>query len=200
MHGVGPPRRHHGLAAGGEQADRFVGREHRALHRFSHDDGVFSPGGSGAQPVPPQRPTDRVVDRDEAVGELVERLGHAVDVAGPESPSRVGVTMAAFVVEVPTRQRRVVQRQPVAQPRVAGRPEDVAIAVERVVVELPLHWLDPGPLDGQSPVGAAERGELTDVVRVVLTNSETVGRSRRELLALPLGPVGCRGHALGRDR
>ena len=53
----------------------------------------------------------------------------------PEAASSTGVAVAAFVVEVPAGQRRRVEREPVLEAGIAGEREDVAVAIECVVVD-----------------------------------------------------------------
>ena len=52
----------------------------------------------------------------EAIGEFVKRLGHAIDVAEPESTASGLVAVTTLVLEVPTRQGGVVKGQPVGDP------------------------------------------------------------------------------------
>ena len=174
--------------------------EHGTLGGLAQDDAVSPAGWASAEAVAPHGPTDGVVDRDEAIGELVQFFCHPVDVTLPEAPPGVGVAMAALVVEIPPRQGRRLEGEPVGESFVASGAEDVAVAVERVVVDASGFGFDPRPFDGRAPRVAAEGGELADVVAEVARQARSVVGTGGLAGAFPDGPVGGRGDALDGDR
>ena len=192
--------RHHRLRSRLQQPARLVQRQHRPLGRLRGRLRAAEARGPGAEPATPNGPADRVLDRAPARGPAVERLGHAVDVAGPPAPPGDLVGVAALVVGVPAGQRGVLQRDPHPQALGRRRVDDVEVAIESIAVGPPCRGLDPGPFHRQPQAVEPQPGQLRQVVTEVPGEPGAVARPRRPPVPLPHRPVGRGRHPLSRHR